>query len=217
MSPSRNLLIAIVFVQLALPATAQTTDALKSELSSIDQQILQAEQIVAHHEHGAIRRLAEMRRQALLLSRAVLESRILAAQGGDPPEVVIPAAKPDAAKANQILGEIADAQRRIDEAHHDAESSGGLIKAVALTRVEAEKLALAQLQMAYFQAKYGGRVSESVRYTSCSSFSGPKNVSRTDWRRLIGNRSANLGRSSFFRYRLFVFAFRAGTQGGRPE
>ena len=155
MSSPRNLLAAFVIVQLSLPATAQTTDALKSELSSIDQQIAQAEQDHTRYDHGAIQRLAEMRRQALLLSRVVLENRILAAKGGEPLEVAIPAIQPDAAKANQILGEMADAQRRIEEALRAAEESGGLIKAVALTRVETEKLTLAQLQMAYLQAKYG--------------------------------------------------------------
>jgi len=46
-------------------------------------------------------------------------------------------------------------QQRVEAAEQEAASAGGLIQAVALSRVETEKLTLAQLHMAYLQARYG--------------------------------------------------------------
>ncbi len=151
----RVLLPVIAAAQLAFPVGAQTTEALRADAASIQQQIAEVDGVLGRYDGGLIVALAEMRREALLLSKAVLESRILAAEGGLPTEVVVPAVQPDEARATQIITDIADAQRRIAAAEKDAAQAGGLMQAVALSRVETEKLTLAQLQMAYFQAKYG--------------------------------------------------------------
>ena len=144
-----------IAMQVSFPAIAQSSNQLQSELDLVLEQVEQANSVINRYDGGLIRALAETRKEALLLSEAVLRNRILAEQGRETVEIIIPAVQPDEAKASQILGEIADAQRRIDEAEREAAKAGGLIQAVALSRVETEKLTLAQLQMAYFQAKYG--------------------------------------------------------------
>lgn len=53
---------------------------------------------------------------------------------------------------------LADIQKQTDvvaAAKAEARSSGGLVQAMALTRAETEKLALAQLKLAWYQAQYG--------------------------------------------------------------
>ena len=67
----------------------------------------------------------------------------------------MPAVEPDPERAEQLLGEMVAQQLRVEVAEREAASAGGLIQAVALSRVETEKLTLAQLQMAYLQARYG--------------------------------------------------------------
>lgn len=145
----------VIAMYISFPAAAQTSDELQTELDLVLGQVERANSVIDQYDGGLIRALAETRKEALLLSEAVLRNRILAVEGGEPIEITVPAVQPDEAKAIQILGEIADAQRRIEEAEREAGQAGGLIQAVALSRVETEKLTLAQLQMGYFQAKYG--------------------------------------------------------------
>lgn len=156
---SRLLICSLIASVVTIPAIAQTeietTAALRVEIAVIEDQVAEADQVIARYSGGLIRALAEMRREALLMSKAVLDNRILAASGGVTIEITVPATLPDEAKAKQILGEIAGAQRRVEKAEVEAASAGGLIQALALSRVETERLTLAQLQMAYFQAKYG--------------------------------------------------------------
>lgn len=142
-------------VCLSTMAIAQTNDALSSELASIEQQITDVRAKIALYDGGLIRGLAEARLEALLLSKTLIENRLAAADGGATVEVTVSAVQPDEARAQQLLGEMAAAQQRIEEAEKEAAQGGGLMQALALSRAETEKLTLAQLQMGYLQAKYG--------------------------------------------------------------
>lgn len=139
---------------LAAPAWAQT-DPLEAEIAAIDTQITEAEKTIARYDGGLIKVLAETRREALLLARTLVENRQSAEAGGATVEITVTAMQPNEALTNKLLGEMASAQQRVEEAEQEAAKSGGLIQAVALSRVQTEKLTLAQLQMAYLQAKYG--------------------------------------------------------------
>lgn len=152
----------LIAAQFALPVCAQTADSLRAELDLVVTQIEEADATIARFDGGLIRALAEARKEALSLSEAVIRNRILGLEGGNAVEIVIPAVQPDDARATRILGEISAAQSRIAEAEKEAARAGGLIQAVALSRVETEKLTLAQLQMGYFQAKYGIAFPNSV-------------------------------------------------------
>jgi hypothetical protein len=138
----------------ALPALAQDT-SLSTELADIERQLTEIDAQAARYDGGLILTLIETRREALLLARTLIENRINAEAGGATVEVTVPAVQPDEARAAQILGEIAAAQQRIEEAEREAATGGGLIQALALSRAETERLTLAQLQMGYLQAKYG--------------------------------------------------------------
>ena len=140
---------------LATSSIAQTSDTLSSELLSIEQQITDTQAKVELYDGGLIKGLAEARLEALLLSKILVENRINAASSGAVVMVTVPAIQPDDARAKQLLGEMASAQQRIDEAENEAAQAGGLIQALALSRGETERLTLAQLQMGYLQAKYG--------------------------------------------------------------
>lgn len=137
-----------------LPAFAQDT-SLSTELADIERQLTEIDAQAARYDGGLILTLIDARREALLLAKTLTENRINAEAGGATVEVTVPAVQPDEARAVQILGEMAAAQQRIEEAEREAATGGGLIQALALSRAETERLTLAQLQMGYLQAKYG--------------------------------------------------------------
>ena len=134
---------------------AQDGGALDAEIAAIESQITEVEATIANYDGGLILALAQSRREALLLLRTVVQSRQQAEAGGATIEVTVPAVEPDTERAEQLLGEMAAQQRLVEGAQREAASAGGLIQALALSRVETEKLTLAQLQMAYLQARYG--------------------------------------------------------------
>ncbi|MGA4493175.1 peptidoglycan-binding domain-containing protein [Vreelandella venusta] len=134
---------------------AEAGASLDSEIAALNDQIADAEATLASYDGGLIRTLAETRREALLLLRTMVESRQQVEVGGAQLEITLPAVEPDPERAEQLLGEMASQQLRVEAAEDEAASSGGLIQALALSRVETEKLTLAQLQMGYLQARYG--------------------------------------------------------------
>lgn len=140
---------------LASGVLAQDVAALDAEIAAVSAQITDVDAAIASFDGGLISSLAQARREALLLLRTVLESRKQAAAGGVPLEITLPAVQPDPDRAEELLGEMAAQQASVEEAEREAATAGGLIQAIALSRVETEKLTLAQLQMAYVQARYG--------------------------------------------------------------
>lgn len=137
------------------PALADTQTPWEAELTSLEAQISQVEATIDRYDGGLILALAQSRREALLLMRTVLETRRLADEGGIATETVMPVVAPDPDRAQRLLGEIASAQARIEVAETEAARAGGLLQAMALSRLETEKLTLAQLQMGWLQAEYG--------------------------------------------------------------
>lgn len=147
-------LLLSAFMVTSLPALAQEGN-LALELTEIERQIAEVEAEASRYDGGLIVGLIDARKEALLLARTLIQNRMLAEAGKATIEVVVPAIQPDPTRAEQILGEMATAQARIEEAEKEAANAGGLIQALALSRVETEKLTLAQLQMGYLQARYG--------------------------------------------------------------
>ncbi len=145
----------LISTWLAGHTMAQESSALDAEIAAIDSQITEVDATIARYDGGLIRILAESRKEALLLLRTIVEARQAAEAAGATIDVTVPAVEPDPERAEQLLGEMAAQQQRVEAAEQEAASAGGLIQAVALSRVETEKLTLAQLQMAYLQARYG--------------------------------------------------------------
>lgn len=155
---SRPLYLGIAFVTALTtgsPLSAQNADRLGSQLSGIEAQIADADAVIARYSGGLVLALAQARREALLLLRAVVEARVEAETSGLRQELTIPAVAADPERAARLLGEMALVQSRIEDAERDAAGAGGLIQAMALSRLETERLSLAQLQMAWLQAEYG--------------------------------------------------------------
>ncbi len=152
----RSVVCSVIMTSmLTFSASAQDLADLREELSSIASQLEIVDTTISKYDGGLIKILAETRKEALLLSKALIENRINAAEGNGTVEIQIPAVVPNDEIAQQLLGELAQQQTAVGLAEKEAESAGGLIKALALSRVETEKLTLSQLQMAYLQAKYG--------------------------------------------------------------
>ena len=151
---SLRALVSAVMLTIAAPALAQDP-ALSAELEDIDRQMTEIEAQAARYDSGLILTLINARREALLLARTLIKNRINAEAGGATIKVTVPALQADDALAEQIVGEMAAVQQRIEEAEREAATAGGLIQALTHSRVETERLTLAQLQMGYLQAKYG--------------------------------------------------------------
>lgn len=145
----------LISSSLADIVSAQDSSRLDPEIAAINVQIHEVESTIDTYDGGLVRTLAEARREALLLLRTVIKSRQQAESGGAGIEVTVPAVEPNPERADQLLGEMAAQQQKIEVAEQEASSTGGLIQAIALSRVETEKLTLAQLQQAYLQARYG--------------------------------------------------------------
>ena len=137
------------------PVSAQDADRLATELAGIEAQIADADAVISQYSGGLVLALAQARREALLLLRTVVETRMEAEASGAGMELTIPVVAPDPERATRLLGEMAAAQSRIEDAERDAAGAGGLIQAMALSRLETERLSLAQLQLAWLQAEYG--------------------------------------------------------------
>ncbi|XKH60758.1 peptidoglycan-binding protein [Halomonas sediminis] len=151
-------------------AFAQDVSPLDAEINAINEQIADVEATISSYEGGLIRVLAETRREALLLLRTVVKNRQQAEAGGAQIEVTVPAVEPSPERAEQLLGEMVAQKKKIEEAEKEAASVGGLIRAMALSRVETEKFTLAQLQMAYLQARYGIAFPMKFDFSSTTSF-----------------------------------------------
>lgn len=155
MTLNRLSLTFIFLASIAHSSVAQSVSELRSELNSINQQIEKVDSNIQTYEGGLIKTLAEARMEALELSKTLVENHIRAEEGIAVLAIQLPAVVPNEELAQKLLGELAQQQKAIDVAVAEAEDAGGLIKSIALSRVEAEKLTLSQLQMAYLQAKYG--------------------------------------------------------------
>ena len=148
--------LALMTTVWASPALAQTVDELRAELSEVESELVEAEAEAARFGDGLLKLLAQGRHEALLLTQAILEGRIQAAESGAPMTVVVPVLEPDEERAAAIFQEMEAAEARVLQAEAEAARySGGLIQGLALSTAQSERLALSQLRMGYLQAKYG--------------------------------------------------------------
>lgn len=141
-------------VLVAFPAAGQEAD-FSADIADVTQRIEDAEKTVSQFEGGVIKALAQYRLEVLKMNRALLENRQLSADAGISPDLVVPTVEPDLARAAEILTDIQTQTEVVAAAEAEAKNSGGLVQAMALTRVETEKLTLAQLKLAWYQAQYG--------------------------------------------------------------
>lgn len=128
---------------------------LAADIKAIEDQIAETRADAESYQAGLLQLLSQARLETLSLTKAILENRQAAQEGGAVVEIGVPSLAPDPERADQILADIQRQQGIISEAEAEAANTGGLIQGLALSRVETEKLTLAQLRATWFQAQYG--------------------------------------------------------------
>lgn len=156
----RTIFLAVTFLStLSLADARALTDVERAEIKAqLDLLKIRAEaaRVQAElHQGNLIGNLALARAETLALTRAILEARLAAEDSGAQIEIVVPAVEPDPARAAEIEIEIEAQEVKIAAAEKEVASSGGLIGTLAATRLETERLVLANLRASLFQARYG--------------------------------------------------------------
>lgn len=143
----------------AAPASAQTDPSAgagyAAEIQELDADIAAAETSLSAYEGGALAVIATLNLETLRLTRSLLEARQAAEESGAPVEITVPAVEPDPEMATNLEQEIEIQEGVVAAARREADGSGGLMQALALTRYETERLTLAQLRQALMRARYG--------------------------------------------------------------
>ncbi|WP_411839885.1 peptidoglycan-binding domain-containing protein [Paracoccus sp. ME4] len=154
--------LAVLASSAALPALAQNAPAanleatgLDADMAGIDAEIAAAEADLKNYDGGLLVALVQARIETLKLTRAILQNRIAAETGGAVTEITVPVGAPDAGRAAEIAAEIEAQNGIIAQAEAESAGAGGLVAALALSRVMTEKLNLASLRGALMEAKYG--------------------------------------------------------------
>lgn len=142
--------------QTLTPEQKQTIAGLKDDLKRIQQEIDQAVQEDANYSGGLIKALIGVRVEILKTNAALVEQRVHALEGGARQSVVVNVTKPDPARADELVNEIAAQEKKVAEARREADRySGGLVKALSESTVATARNSLAMLEQQYFIAKYG--------------------------------------------------------------
>ena len=148
-----SLFFATIF--LTVPSSAQHISSLQADISATREAIIALDGRNKHQEGSVLWSMAEMESSILRLTLAALESRRLALEGKVSEEISLPSVLPNPELASQILEDISLQIEQVQEAEAEAGESGGLLQALARTRVLTEKIALASLKLAYYQVAYG--------------------------------------------------------------
>ncbi|MDS9468225.1 peptidoglycan-binding domain-containing protein [Paracoccus sp. MBLB3053] len=138
-----------------VPAAAVDINALDKELKEIDREISAAEDDLKNYEGGLLVALVQARIETLKLTRAIMQNRIAAERGDTVTKVTLPIRTLDPERAKEISEEIEKQNQVIAQAEADTANAGGLVGALAISRVLTEKLTLAGLRGALMEAKYG--------------------------------------------------------------
>lgn len=125
------------------------------ELSVIEQNIADAVVRGNEYDGGLIENLINSQIETLTLTKLIIETVQTAEDNNLAFDFTFELAQPDLVRADQILDAMKLQESVILEAEKDADKTGGLVHALAISRVETERLTLAQLRMGYLQALYG--------------------------------------------------------------
>ena len=160
----RILLIVLFATLVAIVASLLTlsdpsTDDLDRDIASIRAEITSATDESGKYSGGLLKGLIDTRTEMLRLTEAMLDAkrksilRRVNLRFEIEGHSVAPSAASDLAK---IESDLSEARNRIAAAEARAgQYTGGMVQALGLVTAETERLTLAQLQMAYYSAKYG--------------------------------------------------------------
>lgn len=131
-------------------------DELEIELKETDREISVAETERDSYQGGLIKVLIQTRIEILKTNKALLEQRISAIKSGSPVNIETRIYKPDIELMKNVQEDIAKQERELEEAKSEAAKyDGGLVYAMAQTRVVTIAQNLAMLEQQYLIAKYG--------------------------------------------------------------
>lgn len=146
---------ALFFVAHTQPSTAE----LDSDLAVIRSKVQAAETEASRYEGGVIKNFVELRREIDRISEAMLVQKrssllrrvdLRFSVNGSP---LSPAT---GERLAEITTDISRAKSKLAEDEENAgKYSGGLLQVTALMTAAADRLTLAQLDLAYYSAKYG--------------------------------------------------------------
>lgn len=175
--------LGVSLMLLAAPAHALTPEeiaAVRAQIEAFSARAEAARASVSGRETSLIGALALARAETLELARAILEARLAAEESGASLEITLPVAEPDLERAAEIAEQISRQEEIVAEAESEAETAGGLLQAMALSRVEAEKLTLARLRAALMEARYGAILPVEVEPVTMGSAPTPDEAADED-------------------------------------
>lgn len=155
---SRNIMLIAAFLITTIvsgfPSYAQGK---QDDIGTLKTEVAELETSIASlgKPNSLLGLLMQSRVEVLKITLILLQNQTLAESGAGLIKIVVPKVKSNPKQAAKLLDEITKQMAVIEQAQRDAETSGGLIQAIALSRVETEKLILAQLKAAWMQATYG--------------------------------------------------------------
>lgn len=144
---------------------AQTNkEILQGEYAKVEEEITSLRQQIDSTDEPAANQLMGLRLEILLLTQAILQNRLLILEGEGINTLTVTTSEPDLTQVGPILSDMAEVEKAITDAESSLANSVGIDSAIITTRIESEKLALAQLRIAYIAARYGS--TSSVENTS---------------------------------------------------
>ena len=164
-------------------AHSHTRSDLQDELSAVAGGIETVKLSMATEDEPAVRRLMERRLVTLQLTQDILRNRILVLEGEEVEVLQVPVIEPDMLRVAEINSEIVATEAEIKEAETSLASADGVNQAIVAARLESQKLALAELRLAYIGARYGmiaGMTSNDLGDAAIAADAQPSEVVPSD-------------------------------------
>jgi hypothetical protein len=136
-------------------ATDSTAD-LKQERLTVGQAISEAQTEQQKYSGGLLGSLIAARLEVLKTNDAILQQRILAAEGGAKVSIVISTTAPDIHRAEALSKDMGDLQQRIVAQEEQSNKyTGGLVKGMIESGIATTQFSLEMMRLEYLKAKYG--------------------------------------------------------------
>ena len=150
-----KILFILAMALFATSSLAQSRTELQQELTEVAGEIAAAELMIDTTDEPAVRQLTVNRLALLQLTQEILRNRILLLDGQTVETIVVNTTNPNMADVAQITADMVEVEASIKEAEDSLITAEGINRAIVETRLESEKLAKAQLRIAYIGARYG--------------------------------------------------------------
>jgi hypothetical protein len=169
---------AFLLVAYSQPST-QTLDA---DLADIRTQIKAADDENAQYAGGAIKTLILIRREILQTTEAMLKAKRASLIRRIELQYIVDGHRINSAsdeKLSQIKSDIDNETKKLSgDVEQASRNSGGLIQAMSLMAAATDRVTIAQLELAYYSAKYGTAVPTGASSASPGAVGAPGKIVR---------------------------------------